>query len=147
MFFLYEKYKNKNLCDITVNSLKCLGYFPLTSLLSNQRVVHHVDFSEVTQDELLSFTIQIAFKIDKTGISSFCVLREITQTYFPYFVFCILNYMVTLFIRHILVISVLHLFEVPSLPYYCSQNWRERRSICLSVHLFIYIYRFYFAVI
>ena len=82
--------KNKNLCDITANSLKCLGYFPLTSLLSNQRVVHHVDFSEVTQDELLSFTIQIAFKIDKTGISSFCILREITRTYYSYFVFCIL---------------------------------------------------------
>jgi histone-arginine methyltransferase CARM1 len=45
-----------------------LGYFPLHALLSSHRTVHTIDFSEVTDKELLKFDIDFSFRIDKTAI-------------------------------------------------------------------------------
>jgi hypothetical protein len=44
------------------------GYFPLHALLSSHRTVHTIDFSEVTDKELLKFDIDFSFRIDKTAI-------------------------------------------------------------------------------
>ena len=58
-------------------------------------IVHHVDFSKVTPDELLNFTIQIAFKIDKTGENNFC-----TAEIFPIHAYICIFYL--LYFIHIL---------------------------------------------
>jgi hypothetical protein len=43
------------------------GYFPLSSLLCSQRVVHTIDFLSIEHKELLTFSIPFTFRIEKTG--------------------------------------------------------------------------------
>ena len=54
--------------NIEYFSQPVVGTFPSTSLLSQFRTVHSIDFTKVTSEELHSFDINFSFKIDQTGI-------------------------------------------------------------------------------
>lgn len=45
-----------------------VGTLLTSSLLSNDRVVHEIDFMTVTTEELKSFVVEFSFEIDQTGI-------------------------------------------------------------------------------
>ena len=45
-----------------------VGYFPASSIISDNRTVHTVDFTQIMGEELHDFTIDFAYKIDRTAI-------------------------------------------------------------------------------
>lgn len=61
--------------------VRCVGYVDPNSLISYQRTVHTIDFSEVENADLQEFTIPFSFTVEKTGAQSYIPFDLYVVTY------------------------------------------------------------------